>query len=158
MELSLIHIFKCGMSEFNILGTDPEEFPELPTVEYQNSLILPQSRLKAMISQTLFAVSDNESRPIHTGSLFEVDSEGLTIVSVDGYRLAPVSYTHLVPLPGQLQLVQRPGQEQPLPVVPGQLIQQFRFIHTYFLACGKRAPRRAPFPFVITVSAKRRSL
>ena len=69
---------KCGMSEFNILGTDPEEFPELPTVEYQNSLILPQSRLKAMISQTLFAVSDNESRPIHTGSLFEVDSEGLT--------------------------------------------------------------------------------
>ena len=79
---------KCGMSEFNILGTDPEEFPELPTVEYQNSLILPQSRLKAMISQTLFAVSDNESRPIHTGSLFEVDSAGLTIVSVDGYRLA----------------------------------------------------------------------
>ncbi|MSB02955.1 DNA polymerase III subunit beta [Flavonifractor plautii] len=79
---------KCGMSEFNILGTDPEEFPELPTVEYQNSLILPQSRLKAMISQTLFAVSDNESRPIHTGSLFEVDSNGLTIVSVDGYRLA----------------------------------------------------------------------
>ena len=79
---------KCGMSEFNILGTDPEEFPELPTVEYQNSLILPQSRLKAMISQTLFAVSNNESRPIHTGSLFEVDSNGLTIVSVDGYRLA----------------------------------------------------------------------
>ena len=79
---------KCGMSEFNILGTDPEEFPELPTVEYQNSLILPQSRLKAMISQTLFAVSDNESRPIHTGSLSEVASEGLTIVSVDGYRLA----------------------------------------------------------------------
>ena len=79
---------KCGMSEFNILGTDPEEFPELPTVEYQNSLILPQSRLKAMISQTLFAVSDNESRPIHTGSLFEADDKGLTIVSVDGYRLA----------------------------------------------------------------------
>lgn len=79
---------KCGMSEFNILGTDPEEFPELPTVEYQNSLHLPQSALKAMIGQTLFAVSDNESRPIHTGSLFEVDNEGLTIVSVDGYRLA----------------------------------------------------------------------
>ena len=79
---------KCGMSEFNILGTDPEEFPELPTVEYQNSFTLPQAKLKAMIGQTLFAVSDNESRPIHTGSLFEVDEAGLTIVSVDGYRLA----------------------------------------------------------------------
>ena len=41
-----------------------------------------------MIAQTLFAVSDNESRPVHTGSLFEVDESGLTVVSVDGYRLA----------------------------------------------------------------------
>ena len=79
---------KCGMSEFNILGTDPEEFPELPNVEYQNSFTIERSKLKAMIGQTLFAVSDNESRPIHTGSLFEVDQNGLTIVSVDGYRLA----------------------------------------------------------------------
>ena len=79
---------KCGLSEFNILGTDPEEFPELPTVDQQNSLTLEQSVLRSMISQTLFAVSDNESRPIHTGSLFEVDDKGLTIVSVDGYRLA----------------------------------------------------------------------
>ena len=60
---------KCGLSEFNILGTDPEEFPELPTVDQQNSLTLEQSVLRSMISQTLFAVSDNESRPIHTGSL-----------------------------------------------------------------------------------------
>ena len=28
------------------------------------------------------------ARPIHTGSLFEVDQTGLTLVSVDGYRLA----------------------------------------------------------------------
>ena len=79
---------KCGLSEFNILGTDPEEFPELPTVDQVNGLTIAQSTLKAMISQTLFAVSDNESRPVHTGSLFEVDESGLTVVSVDGYRLA----------------------------------------------------------------------
>lgn len=79
---------KCGMSEFNILGTDPEEFPELPSVEQQNAVVLEQSVLRSMISQTLFAVSDNESRPIHTGSLFEVEDGQLTVVSVDGYRLA----------------------------------------------------------------------
>lgn len=79
---------KCGMSEFNILGTDPEEFPELPTVEQLNGLTISQPTLRSMIGQTLFAVSDNESRPVHTGSLFEVDDTGLTIVSVDGYRLA----------------------------------------------------------------------
>ena len=79
---------KCGMSEFNILGTDPEEFPELPTVDQQFSLTLGQPVLRSMIGQTLFAVSDNESRPVHTGSLFDVDDNGLTVVSVDGYRLA----------------------------------------------------------------------
>ena len=79
---------RCGMSEFNILATDPEEFPELPTVDDVNTLTLPQETLRAMISQTLFAVSDNESRPVHTGSLFEVEDSQLTVVSVDGYRLA----------------------------------------------------------------------
>lgn len=79
---------KCGLSEFNILGTDPEEFPELPSVDQQNGLVLSQPTMRSMISQTLFAVSDNESRPIHTGSLFDVDESGLTVVSVDGYRLA----------------------------------------------------------------------
>lgn len=79
---------KCGLSEFNILGTDPEEFPELPAVDQQNTLVIGQPVLRSMIAQTLFAVSDNESRPIHTGSLFEVDDTGLTVVSVDGYRLA----------------------------------------------------------------------
>ena len=80
---------KCGLSEFNILGTDPEEFPELPSVEEQNGLTIGQPVLRSMIAQTLFAVSDNESRPVHTGSLFEVDESGLTVVSVDGNRLAP---------------------------------------------------------------------
>lgn len=78
----------CGLSEFNILATDAEDFPELPTVEDKNSFDMPRSALGSMIRQTIFAVSDNESRPIHTGSLFEIDDMGLTVVSVDGYRLA----------------------------------------------------------------------
>ncbi|NCB52902.1 MAG: DNA polymerase III subunit beta [Clostridia bacterium] len=79
---------KCGLSEFNILATDAEDFPELPNVEDKNSFEIRRSSLGSMIRQTIFAVSDNESRPIHTGSLFEIDDSGLTVVSVDGYRLA----------------------------------------------------------------------
>ncbi len=78
----------CGMSDFHILGTDPREFPELPSVDDGSALFIQQGKLKSMISQTIFAVSDNESRPIHTGSLFEVESNVLTMVAVDGYRLA----------------------------------------------------------------------
>ncbi len=49
---------------------------------------MPEKTLKSIISDTIFAVSDNESKPVHTGSLFEVEDNVLTVVSVDGYRLA----------------------------------------------------------------------
>ena len=78
----------CGMSDYNIMGVDPREFPDLPTVDDGSTVFVQQGKLKKMISQTLFAVSNNESRPIHTGSLFEVENGKLTMVSVDGYRLA----------------------------------------------------------------------
>ena len=82
-----VHI-QCGPSKYKILATDAEEFPELPSVDQQNSLTIGQNVLRSMINQTLFAVSDNESRPVHTGSLFEIEGASLTVVSVDGYRLA----------------------------------------------------------------------
>ena len=49
-------------------------------VEDDFSVSIQQKLLRAMIEETAFAVSTNESRPIHTGSLFEVDSEGLSRV------------------------------------------------------------------------------
>lgn len=82
-----VHI-QCGPTKFDIKGSSDEDFPELPSVDEGSSLTLAQGDLRAMISQTIFAVSDNESRPIHTGALFETDGESLTMVAVDGYRLA----------------------------------------------------------------------
>lgn len=82
-----VHI-QCGVSQFHIQGIDPEEFPELPSVEPLNALVLSQEMLSDMISRTIFAVSQNDGRPILTGSLFEVVEGRLTVVSVDGQRLA----------------------------------------------------------------------
>jgi DNA polymerase-3 subunit beta len=79
---------ECGMSEFNILGSSSHNFPELPILDTQVSVTIPGGVLKDMITQTNFAVSDNESRPIHTGALFEISSGAITVVAVDGYRLA----------------------------------------------------------------------
>lgn len=78
----------CAMSEFHIQGIAPEEFPELPSVDEERAFSIEQHTLRAMLGETLFAVSTQDIRPVHTGSLFEVDDTGLTIVSVDGYRLA----------------------------------------------------------------------
>lgn len=82
-----VHI-SCGMSSFDIIGSSAEEFPELPYVAQGAFVTLTQGTLHSMISRVLFAVSDNESRPIHTGALFEVENKELTMVAVDGYRLA----------------------------------------------------------------------
>lgn len=82
-----VHI-ACGPTEFDILGSSAEEFPDLPTVDEGGSLTVTQGALHSMISRVIFAVSTNESRPVHTGALFEVNSGLLTMVAVDGYRLA----------------------------------------------------------------------
>jgi len=83
-----VAMISCELSEFEILGSPSSDYPELPIVEGQDSIEISESLLKKMISQTNFAVSDNESRPIHTGALFEVVGNQLTIVAVDGFRLA----------------------------------------------------------------------
>lgn len=57
-------------------------------VEDDFSVSIQQKLLRAMIEETAFAVSTNESRPIHTGALFEITDQGLTMVAVDGFRLA----------------------------------------------------------------------
>ena len=58
------------------------------TVEAENGVSLPQDLLKKMINECSFAVSTNESRPVYMGTLFEIENNVLTMVSVDGYRLA----------------------------------------------------------------------
>lgn len=78
----------CGDASYDILALSAEDYPELPEVEDQYSIRIQQNTLRSMIAQTSFAVSTDEIRPVHTGSLFEIGEEGLTVVSVDGFRLA----------------------------------------------------------------------
>ena len=79
---------KCGRSEYNIMGISATDYPELPQVDRKNSISLPGKILKSMINQTIFAVSNDDIRPIYTGTLFDIDADVLTLVAVDGYRLA----------------------------------------------------------------------
>lgn len=78
----------CGDAAYHITALSAEDYPDLPEVEDQYSIRLPQKMLRSIINQTSFAVSTDETRPIHTGSLFEISESNLTVVSVDGFRLA----------------------------------------------------------------------
>ena len=86
-EQKLLEI-ECEGSLYKLATMNPEEFPELPKIEVENSIEVEQNLLKTMIRKTIFAVSTEESRPIFTGCLFEIENNKLTLVSVDGFRLA----------------------------------------------------------------------
>ena len=70
-----------GISSFSITAMSSEDYPELPEVESDKGISLPQNELKAMIGGTSFAVSENQARPIHTGCLFEVEDSSITVVA-----------------------------------------------------------------------------
>lgn len=83
-----ITAIRSGQSHFSIVGIPAEEYPELPKISGERGIRIPNHVLKDMIHQTIFAVADNDAKPIHTGTLFEIGNGKIRLVSVDGYRLA----------------------------------------------------------------------
>ncbi len=94
-----------GISSFTITALSADDYPELPEVESGKGVSLPQSELKAMIGGTCFAVSENQARPIHTGCLFEVEETSITVVAVDGFRLALRRWTPDTPTERTMRFV-----------------------------------------------------
>ena len=83
---------RAGYASFTISAESAEEYPELPDVNDGRAIQIPQKELKELISGTIFAVSENQGRPIHTGVKFEVTDTSITTVAVDGFRLARRTY------------------------------------------------------------------
>jgi DNA polymerase-3 subunit beta len=88
---NLVTLIKGGGAEFRILGSSPDEFPKLPELEdsfIENTFEIFSGQLRAMIRQTIFAVSLDESKPAMTGELFEIKDGQLKIAAIDGFRIA----------------------------------------------------------------------
>ena len=94
-----------GISSFTITAMTAEDYPELPDVESEKGIPVPQRELREMISGTIFSASENMARPIHTGCLFEIADESVTVVAVDGYRLALRRYIPEQPLERTVKFV-----------------------------------------------------
>lgn len=81
-------VISCQYSDYRIVGLNANEYPQIPDIEITSSIKISSPLLKDMISRTSFAISQKLDRKVLTGSLFEMDGESLTIVAVDGYRMA----------------------------------------------------------------------
>lgn len=77
-----------GKSEFDLIGSNPEDYPVLPEVKDEHRFSLPADLMKSIIRETVFAVSQQETRPILTGVHWETKDEKLVCVATDSHRLA----------------------------------------------------------------------
>jgi DNA polymerase-3 subunit beta len=78
----------CGRSHFKILGLPRDEFPNFPTVKFEESCRIRSGDLQKLIAHTVFAVSTEESRPILNGVLWELRPDIMRMVATNGHRLA----------------------------------------------------------------------
>ncbi|KML40583.1 DNA polymerase III subunit beta [Cytobacillus firmus] len=109
VENHLQTVIRSGKSEFNLNGLDAEEYPHLPQIEEEKMFKIPTDLLKAMVRQTVFAVSTSETRPILTGVNWKVENGTLTCIATDSHRLAlrkaqietTASETYNVVIPGK---------------------------------------------------------
>ncbi len=81
-------IIECDNSYFEIKGLSAEGYPMLPTVEEEQKVTLSQTSLRNMIRKTIYAISSDDNRKILTGSLLEANDGDLSMVALDGFRLA----------------------------------------------------------------------
>lgn len=77
-----------GATEIQLVGLDPEEFPVLPSLMEEQIVSVPGDLLRDMIRQTVFAVTTNESTPILTGVLWNLNGGEFKFVATDRHRLA----------------------------------------------------------------------
>lgn len=102
-------IIRSGKSEFNLIGLDSTEYPQLPEVAADKQFTIPADLLKSIIRETVFAVATSESRPVLTGVNWKVEGDELICVATDSHRLARRK-VNLENLPTDVTSVVIPGK------------------------------------------------
>lgn len=79
---------KSGETDYSLIGTSADEYPELPSLSKFSPVKMNLNLLKDMIKRTVFSVSTGERNPVHSGVKFEIEGKNIVLVAVDGARLA----------------------------------------------------------------------
>jgi DNA polymerase-3 subunit beta len=77
-----------GTSTNDIKCIDAQEFPPLPSPDFDGAMQLKVADFKEMIQQVAFAASADEARPVLMGVLMQVEKDKLTLAAADGFRLS----------------------------------------------------------------------
>ncbi len=81
----------CARAAFRLMGMEKEQFPKIVDLENEKRITVDGKALEKMIRSTIYAVAKDETRPVLSGVLWELDKEEMSMVGTDAHRLARMS-------------------------------------------------------------------
>ena len=78
----------CGKASFSMFAMNSDEFPSLPELVTDQSLIINGGILRKMITKVSHSIAEQDIRPMLRGAFFKFDENSLEVVSCDSYTLS----------------------------------------------------------------------
>src|SRR5699024_10455403 len=110
-------VISSGKAVFTLYGQSVEEYPHVDIHQHDEHIKFHARDLKTLIRQTVFAVSQMETRPVLTGVHVAVKHDVITFTATDSHRLA-------------LRTIETPAHdlEETQLVIPGKSLQELNKI------------------------------
>lgn len=81
-------LVESGRATTTMQTENAKDYISMPDVHREFSVTISKPALKNMIRQSIFATAQDDSKPILRGVLLELEGDELSMVALDGYRLA----------------------------------------------------------------------
>lgn len=91
-EENIVHI-QSNMAKFTLLSMNAAEFPVIKPFDSDLTFAIKDNILRDLIKKTVFACSDDNSRPVFTGCSLEVTENKVTMAATNTHRLSVKSET-----------------------------------------------------------------
>ncbi len=82
---------KTETGDYNISGQNGDEYPKMPRLESQNSIVIKSEILANAINKTIFATGNDDLRPVMSGVFCQFSETNSIFVATDAHKL--VRYT-----------------------------------------------------------------
>ncbi len=79
---------RCLSSDFTIIAQSSDEFPKIDEIKEEKRIRFDKEIIKNMIRKTSFSASIEESKGVIVGVLIEIEKGQLSMVALDGFRMA----------------------------------------------------------------------
>ncbi len=95
VEFSLegqVLLVRCGRIRQRVQCIEYDEFPLMKVKGETQELKIPKDTFTNMVNHTVFAVSQDDSRPVLTGTLLEATEDTLSLVATDSFQFAMTKF------------------------------------------------------------------